>query len=329
MSLRVVMLLGVAWAFAACDRRTPDTPAESGTVVFHANPSDSLRPVAGTGWDAAAGLVLVLPAVDGTVDAGTIIRPEATELTVGDTAGLTAAGTQLELFSRGALYGEASYAAERVGGLDSGCTAWPIARLAGLPKSGLAPGAGVVTPGAPVAPRAWTAAFQKGKVTLVPMDSIEGLASRDSANLAANLARLASALKDDTAATFRGLPFVVLRAFRAKAAGQSFVVATLVRRLNQEDNPLEERLLMIVDGDTATPGTWNVGWHERASGKEEELVVSEPLLAFTPASNAKVHVVFGRDDGYALSATMLSREGTGPNSGWKVLWESALAGCVR
>jgi hypothetical protein len=314
---------------AACDRRTPDTPAESGTVVFYANPADSLRPPVGTGWDAAAGLVLVLPSVDGAVDAGTLIRPEATELTVGDTAGLGAVAGKLELFSRAALYGEASYVAEKVGGLDAGCTAWPIARLAGLPNSGLAPGAGVVTPGAPVAPRAWTAAFQKGKVSLVAMDSIEGLATRDSANLAANLARLASALKDDTATTFRGLPFVVLRAFRAGASGQNFVVATLVRRLNQEANPLEERLLMIVDGDLATPGTWNVGWHERASGREEELVVSEPLLAFLPTGNPKVHVLFGRDDGTALSATMLSREGSGVASGWKVLWESALAGCDR
>ncbi|MEP6781217.1 MAG: hypothetical protein ABJC26_15075, partial [Gemmatimonadaceae bacterium] len=165
-------------------------------------------------------------------------------------------------------------------------------------------------------------AFAKGHITAVALDSIEGLVPRDSADLAANISRLASGLGDDTVEAFRGLRFVVLRAYRAKVAEKSFVVATLVRRLNQEDSPIEERLVMVIDGEQSAPATWTVGWHERASGREDELVVSEPLVAFRLA-NGRTHLLFGRDDGEALSAAILVRG----EKGWRVLWESALAGC--
>jgi hypothetical protein len=326
MSRRRVRVVFAAFSlalFVACDR-TPRSAADSSTVVF-TNPSanDSLRPPVGTGWELGAGPFLVLPTVDGGHDAGSLVRPDATESTVGEIDGLPAngSGTVLELFSRAARVGEATLTIEKATGIDSGCTAWPVARLNGSTVS-LAPGSGVVDG---TAGRAWTAAFVKGRVTLVPLDSIEGLSSRDSATLAANISRLASALPDDTVATFRGLPFVVLRAYRGSLGEHSFVVTTLVRRVNQEDAPREERLVMVIDGDHAVPANWTVGWYERAAGREDELVVSEPLLAFQVPGASKPQLLFGRDDGEALSAATLART----KNGWRVQWESALAGCDR
>lgn len=315
---------------AACDKTEQRTTTDSGVGVVPGAANDSLRPPVGTGWLADAGPFLVLPTVDGGQDAGSLVRPDATDQTVGDTVGLTAAAaaSRLELFSRGGLVGEATLTLETAAGLDSGCTAWPIARLGGMARSTLAPGSGVVTPGAANASNGshhWTAAFVKGRVTQIPLDSIEGLSPKDSAQLAVNIARLASGLADDTVGTFRGLPFVVLRAFRGKVGDQAFVVTTLVRRVNQEDSPMEERLVMVIDGDQATPAAWTVGWHERAAGREDELVVSEPLLAFQLAGAPRAHLLFGRDDGESLSAAMLVRDGTT----WRVMWESALAGCER
>ena len=327
MSSRAVGLAVVVGAlFAACDRAQSVASRDSVPVTNPTAANDSSRPAVGTGWDATAGPFLVLPTVDGGQDAGSLLRPDATDLTVGDTAGLGAtSASRLELFSRGALIGEANLSIEKAAGLDSGCTAWPTARLSGLSRSAAA-GSGAATPGASFSgARGWTAAFVKGRVTHVALDSIEGLTPRDSAMLAANIARLASSLADDTVATFHGLPFVVLRAYRGQLPNQSFVVATLVRRVNQEDAPREERLVMVIDGDLAAPTAWTVGWHERASGKEDELVVSEPLLAFQLTGRAPVHLLFGRDDGEALSAAMLVRAGPA----WKILWESALAGCDR
>lgn len=322
--LPIIALVGAA----ACEGTPSVVPADSVVTTVTAVAKDSLRPPVGTGWESDAGPFVVLPTVDGGVDAGSLLRPDATELTVGDTAGLFAGaipgnGKQavLELFSRGALLGASPFTVEMTRGLEAGCTAWPIARLH-MPQP--APTAGAQ--GVSSSPsRAWTAAFVKGRITQLPLDSIEGLLPRDSSLLAVNIARLASGLRDDTVATFRGLPFVVLRAYRASLGTQSFIVATLVRRVNQEDAPMEERLVMIVDGNLDSPKEWTVGWHERASGREDELVVSEPLVAFQLAANKRPHVLFGRDDGEALSAAMLVRDG----AGWKVLWESALAGCDR
>jgi hypothetical protein len=171
----------------------------------------------------------------------------------------------------------------------------------------------------------WTAAFAAGRVEAIPLDSIEGLASRDSAQLAANITRLASSLPDDTSATFRGLPFVVLRAWRGRGADSTggFLVATLARRVNQEDNPKEERLVLVVDTPGRDAKAWRVGWHERAAGSEEELVVAEPLLAFRATGATDARLLFGRDDGVALSAAVLTRH----DGVWRVLWESAIAGC--
>jgi len=309
---------------AACDN-APRVSADSGTAVFGTPAAnDSLRPAVGTGWEVGAGPFLVLPTVDGGHDAGSLIRPNASDLTVGDVSGLPAngSGTVLELFSRSTLVGEATFSIDRAPTLDSGCTAWPTARLTGGPTaltSAAGGGGGSAVRGA------WTAAFVKGRVNLVPLDSIEGLSSRDSSLLAANISRLASALADDTVATFRGLPFVVLRAYRGSLGDQSFVVTTLVRRVNQEDAPREERLVMVIDGEKAAPNSWTVGWWERAAGREDELVVSEPLLAFHLPGSTIPQLLFGRDDGEALSAATLVREATV----WRVQWESALAGCDR
>jgi hypothetical protein len=66
-----------------------------------------------------------------------------------------------------------------------------------------------------------------------------------------------------------------------------------------------------------------VGWHERAAGTEDELVVAEPLLAYRNTVSEQLRVLFGRDDGVALGAAVLTRSA----GRWQVLWESAVAGC--
>jgi len=316
------LALGVS--VAACDRAPAARPGDSlppGESTSASPEADSLATiVTASGWDVESGLYVVLPTVDGGMTAGSFLRPEATELTVGDTVGVgrVVADGRLELFARSGRVGEARVAVENAPRVDPGCTAWPVARLGSM--------TGVTTsapPGTATSSVNWTVAFAFGRVKAIPLDSIEGMATRDSAKLAADLTRLASALPDDTSATFRGLPFVVLRAYRARGLDSAFVVAILARRVNQEDAPKEERLVMVVDVSRADARTWNVSWHERASGREEELVVAEPLLAFYAGAGTDVHLLFGRDDGVALGAAVLVRGA----SGWRVQWESAVAGC--
>jgi hypothetical protein len=307
-ALSVGFLLG---ALAACDRAGSPSPRDSGAENgTGAAPDSIVTEVTASGWDAAAGPFVVLPTVDGGLVAGSLLRPEATELTVGDTTGVGAnlGDGRLELFSRGGKVGVARLTIEGAPKVGDGCTAWPVARLS-------------MEPGASSAP--WTAAFAMGRIAAVPLDSIEGLTPRDSATLAADLTRLASGLPDDTSATFRTLRYVVLRAWRTRGVDSGFAVATLVRRVNQEDNPREERVVLVVNTPGSDAKKWSVGWHERAAGNEEELVVAEPLLAFRAAPSVDLRLLFGRDDGVALGAAILTRSG----GTWTLLWESAVAGC--
>ena len=304
-------LAASALLLAACDRSSPANGGDSAARATSPARSDSVTTAVSTsGWDVAVGPFVVLPTVDGGMVAGSLLLPEVADSAVGDTTGVGSliGDGRLDLFSRSGRVNMARLSVETPPPVDAGCTAWPVARLA-------------IDGGVSVQP--WTAAFIAGRVTAIPLDSIEGLAPRDSAALAANLTRLASRIPDDTNATFRGLPFVVLRAWRAREADGAFVVAVLARRVNQEDDPKEERLVMVVEASGTDITTWRVGWHERASGHEEELVVAEPLLAFRATGATDVRLLFGRDDGVALGAAVLARRG----GEWTVLWESAIAGC--
>ena len=194
------ILVAAVSQLSGCDRRAPAGSVESTAVGVPVMPTDSVRPVVtAVGWDSTAGPFIVLPTVDGGLTSGSLLRSDASELTVSDTGGVgrLLADRKVDLFSRSGRLTTARLTIDAAPRVDAGCTAWPVARLATDAGGTLAP---------------WTAAFAAGKVTAIPLDSIEGLSSRDSVRLAIDLTRLASALRDDTSTTFRGLPFVVLRA---------------------------------------------------------------------------------------------------------------------
>lgn len=273
-------------------------------------------PAVGTGWKPEAGAWMLLPALESDLLIGTLLRPAATDETVGDTIGLASdlRDGEVELFARSGSLGRARLrvrARTVLAGDSASCRLWPTVDLERASD----------VADVPLAP--WTAAFAAGRVRAIPLDSIEGLRGRDSTRVVAALARLASAIREDSVTTFRGLPFVVLHAWQSREIAPGVLVATLARRVNQEDAPREERLVMIVEQPQLDPESWTIAWHERAAGSEEELVVAEPLLAFRLTSSDTVQLLFGRDYGSAMSAAILTRE----NTRWRVLWESALAGC--
>ena len=293
-----------------CDRGTPDVNVDSLVdTTAPINPAVDSTATRATGWEADAGPYVILPTVDGGLMAGSLLRPGISGDRLGDTTGLgtIVAPGRIELFSRAGKVGVAQLSVEQSRRIEPECAAWPTARL-------------MLSNGTDTAP--WTAAFAEGRIVAIPLDSIEGMAPRDSAKLAADLTRLASALRDDTSSTFRGLPFVVLRAYRSKG-DDAFIVATLIRRINQEDSPKEERLVMVVEAAHNDPSRWRVAWFERAAGTEEELMVAEPLLAFRARESNDIRLLFGRDDGVSLSAAVLSRDA----DGWKLQWESPASGC--
>lgn len=257
------------------------------------------------------GPVLLLPDPDGSLQTAVVIRPEASDDAVGDTTGLAArlTGMPLTLYSRVGSVGSAELSgALRVVAQTADCSAWPAA---------------TITPGTPMT-GPWLVALSSDRISAFPLDSLDGVAGRDSAQWAAALTTLASRLPDDTSRTFRSRPYVVDRAWRhASAADTGVIIATLVRRLNQEDAPREERVLLVVDVPGADPRSWRVGWHERAEGEEDALEVAEPLVVFRPRPGGALHLMFGRDDGAGVHAALLMRS----PDGWQLRWESARPSC--
>ena len=77
---------------------------------------------------------------------------------------------------------------------------------------------------------------------------------------------------------------------------------TALDRLDQSRNwTEEERLVIVVDAIGDDARLWNVAWHERAAGHEEELVVAEPLLAFRAARPGLPMIAIAVVDAVCLS----------------------------
>jgi hypothetical protein len=159
----------------------------------------------------------------------------------------------------------------------------------------------------------------------VPLDSIEGFASADSALLAADIARIASALPGDTSATFRGLPFVVTKAWRTRLpGGPDVLIAIVVRNVNQEANPQQERILLIAERDPATPtARFTAQYSERRAGLEETIETTDPIAVVLLGVDRRPAVVVTRDAGNGVSYSFIERTA----DRWQRRWASAYAGC--
>lgn len=168
----------------------------------------------------------------------------------------------------------------------------------------------------------WTVAFAPGVASAVPVDSLERLTRADSVRLVADLARLLSALADDTVPTFRGLPFSVRGAWTfAAAPGVRGVVTEVHRRVAQEATPLEERLLVIAERDSLPAARWRAVWWVRAQGTEESVEALDALALLVLGSDRGPTLVAGHDAPWGAWQELVARDSTGS---WRSRWRSAL-----
>jgi hypothetical protein len=224
----------IAAAMLACgkpDARPLDSPTTSApTVVVASDPSD---------WVSELGALLVVPS--DSENAGVVLFPPAPSARLISSAPLTL------------LSASGDFAPTRASLVVSDsqvCGEAPTVRL----------GDGV--------PSSWSVGLLARSTAPLRTDSIEALLSPDSARLAADLARLASAAPAVRDSRFAGLPYVVLSARRLEAREQQVVVAHLVRRLPQEAAPLEEHSLVIAERPASPDLTYVVTYHHRREGTE-------------------------------------------------------------
>jgi len=185
------------------------------------------------------------------------------------------------------------------------CVAWPAGQLKN-PRSD------------------WRVGFETGRVTGVPLDSLEGKAGADSAALAASIAAAVAALPSATNSDFRGLPFRVRSAQTFRTDSIDVVIADVVRSVNEEANPRLEHYFVIAERPAGSSAKYRVGFFSRTAGAEDDAEITELLAVVLVGPErrpaAVVNVEF--DEGGTLG--LLERTAPGQ---WRFRWRSAYTGC--
>lgn len=306
--------LFVSASLLACERSHPAAPPDTTRPAAPESVETAAPPPPPPAWDASAGTVMLARAGAPTV--ASVVFPEYSDSTLPDTVHFDPGAVRdatVDLFGRSGEIGTARIARmqPKTWTDEDDCVEWPSAAIEPSVDSARASG--------------WSVAFLHGRAQPVPLDSIESMSRPDSARLAADITRLVSALPGDTSRTFRGIPLSVRTAYRFPAApGVDGVVADVVRRLNQEANPLEQHTFVVAERDSAAGKPYRVVFHERSAGSEDSLETIDVLAALrlgTPPRTALVLLRQGPDTGaYAL----LERSDRGE---WHIRWTSVHTGC--
>jgi hypothetical protein len=300
----------LALALVACEKRASAPASQPSGNAASTNAGSALT------WDdASAGPVLFVAGSNETEAA--IIYPHFTDSTLGTVSTLDTAGIsrgKADLFARGGLIGTAVIVPKTAGVLGGECTAWPTAHVRSLDRA---------TGGVP---GPWAVGFVTGHAAALTMDSIAVLSPVDSARRAADIARIASSLTNDTAPAFKGLPFEVQRGGRFSIApGIDGIAAVLARHVNEEANPREEHIFLIAERDsTHQPLAWVAAYSERESGAEDDLETNEVLATVRLGPGRTPTIVLSRDYGDGGVYSLIERAAPGQ---WRLRWSSAYTGC--
>lgn len=281
-----LLLAGVVFALACRGKETARTTDSA---------RDSITPpataaTAASSWDSELGQLFVVPSDSDNV--GIVLFPDA------PAASLIASSSVVLVNAAG------DTTRMKLSAVDSQqCGDAPTVRLQGN------------------APASWSAGLSRPTATLLRTDSIESLPSADSARLAADVARLASALPAPRDSRFSGIPFAVVSARRFGVDRRQFLVAHLVRRLNQEAAPLEERTFLIAERpDSGQTQRYATTFSRRSEGSEDTAEHFE-LLSVARGKSAPA-LLIARDQASGTMYELLERMADG---GWRSRWSRSLS----
>jgi hypothetical protein len=299
----VVALMGAS----ACERHQPPPRADSAvTAGIAATDSAAVRRRT-NGWNLAAGPALLVQGL--TREQAVVLFPSANDsdaVAQLDSASLSAA--PVILLGRGGARFSAQLG-DPPSDETEDCERWSLRSITGKPANG-----------------AWSVGFVSGRITALPLDSVDVLSSRDSMALVAEASRLASSVNLPSGPSFQGLRFTVhdIRRFEARPGVQA-LVAHLIRRVNQEASPQEEQTLLIAERDSGVKsGPYQLAYSERAFGREEQVVTPEVLAAVRIAGSAQPSLVVARDNDDGVVYALLERTG---DRRWRVRWTSGVTRC--
>lgn len=293
-----VILCASALALTACERRKAPPGGESARVA-RTSAADSATRNAVTLWNREAGPALLVASE--LPQQALVIPPDSAQ--DASQSPPIAARASATLIDRDGTVQMAT-----IGPPDSGdpCDAWTV----------------ISTP----PPHAWSIGFIGGTVTPLAMDSIEAATPTDSAALVAAVTRLASALPNDKAGRFFGLPFEVRSAYRFRLpTGQQIAVATLLRQVNQEASPLAEHTLLIAERNTSgRDTTYSMAYVEQSRGAEDTVESTDVLAAVLVGAARIPTLVVTRDFGDDTAFGFIERVG---ERRWTSKWTSPRRSC--
>jgi len=307
--------MGALLGATACENRRSTPAVDSSIPLRPATIGTSGAPTTTT-WDAHLGPVLLVsgPSPDlATVVLGDSTRSGADTITAREAIAIRSSPAVLIGRGDSVQVGILQEVHSAKGEEDSECTGWPAWRItASRSATGLSP---------------WAVGFVGASVQPIRMDSIESLSRNDSAHLAADATRLASTLPAGAGGErFTGLPFTVTSLWRFRAGpGTEGLVANLVRHVNQEARPLEERTLVIAERDsTRRDERFNLAYYDRSQGAEETVESRDVLALARPTPDAQPMLVLGRDYGDGMAYALVQRD---PSGRWREKWRSPRGHC--
>lgn len=295
--------LGALAVVTGCERKPPVARTDT-TVQKNDTASDSaLAPVAGSGWNGAAGPVLLVQG-ETRDEAIVLLADDRDSSSVARVRTLGDQGASVTLFGRGGASLTGQLGAPPATS-DPECRVWPLRGVQGEGNT-------------------WAVGFVGGQTSPLALDSVDVLSSRDSTALVAEASRLASMVTAITDPSFQGLRFTAhdIRRFEV-SPGVHAIVAHLVRKVNQEANPQEEQTLLIAERDSgATSGPYQLAYAERVHGLEEQSTMPEVIAGVRIAGRPTL--IVARDGDAGVAYAMLERNG--PRR-WRIRWTSGTTRC--
>ncbi len=271
--------------------------------------ADKAQPTVNTGWDeSSAGQFMILPASDDGITAA-LVLPNETDSTLSKSRTFQVdsfANASVDLFNTAGAAGRSTIAVNYQQAPAEGCLVWPGVRLISKPSS------------------PWTVGFRAGYAKPIQIDSVEKLSATDSLGVTTELIKQASAISVKSDPAFQGLPFIVQKAYRISMGDTTALIGSIVRKINEEANPREEHLLLIVERNGGPDAPYSVAYQNRSAGAEDAVRTNAILAAvrFVKTNRAAIVLSFEYDDGGQVA--LLERIS---GASWKITWRSAYTGC--
>ena len=304
----VLLNLVLCYEAVSCRRDVKSTGEDSAKATI---PTASNEPQAtvNTGWDeSSAGQFMILSAADDGITAA-LVLPHETDSTLSTSRTFqidSFANSAVDLFSTAGAAGKSTIAVNSQQPPAEGCLVWPGVRLVTKPSN------------------SWTVGFAAGYAKPIQIDSVEKLSASDSLSVTTELVKQASAISMKGDPAFQGLPFIVQKAYRISMGDTTALVGSIVRKINEEANPREEHLLLVVERIGHPDAAYSVAYQNRSAGAEDAVRTSAVLAAvrFVKTNRAAIVLSFEYDDGGQVA--LLERVAA---NAWKITWRSAYTGC--